>query len=178
MFCPRCSHEQITETVRFCSKCGLPLEDVTDLLAANHMLTADERAQREKREIVGITLILVTALVSLIYLIVFGILTLSKVSDKSLLTLWITLLSIAVVLGTTGLVNLIRSGFFTRLDQRQNRHLERLKKKERNLESFDTGKMIEGKNALHVPAMLSVTESTTRNLAKEARNPDKAGEKQ
>lgn len=178
MFCPRCSHEQITETVRFCSKCGLPLEDVTDLLAANHVLTADERALREKREIVGITLILVTTLVSLIYLVVFGVMTLSRVSDKSLLTLWITLLSVAVILGTTGLVNLIRSGFFTKLDQRQNRHLERMKKKKSKLEALDTGKMIEDKNRLHLPAVPSVTESTTRNLAEEVRIPDRVGEKQ
>src|SRR5689334_5655483 len=143
MYCPRCSHEQITETVRFCSKCGLPLEDVTDLLAANHVLTADDRAKREKREVVGITLILVTALVSLIYFIVFGVLTLSKISDKSMLSLWLTLLLIAVTLGTTGMFNLIRSGFFTRFDQRQHRQLERMKKKERKLAPLDTGKIIE-----------------------------------
>jgi hypothetical protein len=177
MFCPKCSHEQSTETVRFCSKCGLPLEDITDLLAANHVLTVDERAQREKREIVGITLILVTALVSLLYFIVFGALTLSKISDKSMLTLWLTLLFIAITLGTTGMFNLIRSGFFTRFDERQNRQLERMKKKERKLESRNTGKMIEDINILQLSEMPSVTEVTTRNLAEETRIPNRAGEK-
>ena len=34
MYCPRCSQQQVTEEVRFCSRCGLPLGAVRELVAA------------------------------------------------------------------------------------------------------------------------------------------------
>ncbi|HET9530044.1 MAG TPA: zinc ribbon domain-containing protein, partial [Blastocatellia bacterium] len=36
MFCPKCSHQQATETVRFCSRCGFQLDVVKDLLASEN----------------------------------------------------------------------------------------------------------------------------------------------
>jgi hypothetical protein len=33
MYCPRCSQEQASDELRFCSKCGLPLTEVTGVLA-------------------------------------------------------------------------------------------------------------------------------------------------
>lgn len=33
MFCPRCGQQQISETTRFCSRCGFPLDGVSQLLA-------------------------------------------------------------------------------------------------------------------------------------------------
>lgn len=35
MFCPRCSQEQISEEIKFCSRCGFPLGLVSELLAHN-----------------------------------------------------------------------------------------------------------------------------------------------
>jgi hypothetical protein len=35
MFCPKCSQSQISDEVRFCSRCGFPLEGVAELLAAD-----------------------------------------------------------------------------------------------------------------------------------------------
>ena len=32
MFCPRCSQEQISEEIKFCSRCGLPLGRVSEIL--------------------------------------------------------------------------------------------------------------------------------------------------
>lgn len=32
MFCPRCSQEQISEEIKFCSRCGFPLELVSEIL--------------------------------------------------------------------------------------------------------------------------------------------------
>ncbi|HVF50888.1 MAG TPA: zinc ribbon domain-containing protein [Pyrinomonadaceae bacterium] len=33
MFCPKCSQPQVSEEVRFCSRCGFPLSGVAELLA-------------------------------------------------------------------------------------------------------------------------------------------------
>lgn len=169
MYCPRCGHQQSSDKLRFCSRCGLPLEDVGDALAVSDLsVNREAKLQREKREVMGITLIFIGFLVSLIYLIVFGLMALVKNSDQSLVKLWITFLSIALILGAMGIFNLIRSGFFTRLDQRLNRVLERMKKQQRTLQAPDTGKIIEEKNILHIEAAPSVTEGTTRKLADEA----------
>ncbi|HEX8163008.1 MAG TPA: zinc ribbon domain-containing protein [Pyrinomonadaceae bacterium] len=39
MFCPKCGQSQVSEQVRFCSRCGFPLGGVTDLLARNGIAT-------------------------------------------------------------------------------------------------------------------------------------------
>jgi hypothetical protein len=38
MYCPRCGQQQATDSMRFCSRCGLPMEGTMHLLAHNGML--------------------------------------------------------------------------------------------------------------------------------------------
>ena len=38
MFCPQCGQQQVTGAVRFCSRCGFPLDGVIQLLAAGGAL--------------------------------------------------------------------------------------------------------------------------------------------
>ncbi|MFL6227966.1 MAG: hypothetical protein ACJ741_04205 [Pyrinomonadaceae bacterium] len=40
MFCPKCGQSQVSDEVRFCSRCGLPLGGVADVLANNGLLPA------------------------------------------------------------------------------------------------------------------------------------------
>ena len=40
MFCPQCGQQQITANLRFCSRCGFPLEAVLQVLASGGMLPA------------------------------------------------------------------------------------------------------------------------------------------
>lgn len=35
MYCPKCGSEQLSDAVRFCSRCGLPLDEVTRLVATD-----------------------------------------------------------------------------------------------------------------------------------------------
>lgn len=49
MYCPKCSQEQVSEYVRFCSRCGFPLHVVSDLLAHNGVLTGLETKSEEVR---------------------------------------------------------------------------------------------------------------------------------
>jgi hypothetical protein len=39
MFCPKCGQTQVSEEVRFCSRCGFPLTGVAELLATNGIVT-------------------------------------------------------------------------------------------------------------------------------------------
>ena len=38
MFCPQCGQQQVTASLRFCSRCGFPLEAVLQVLASGGML--------------------------------------------------------------------------------------------------------------------------------------------
>lgn len=40
MFCPHCSQQQVSEDVRFCSRCGFPLDGVAQLLANGGIMPA------------------------------------------------------------------------------------------------------------------------------------------
>jgi hypothetical protein len=40
MFCPKCGQSQVSDEVRFCSRCGLPLGGVAEVMANNGLLPA------------------------------------------------------------------------------------------------------------------------------------------
>jgi hypothetical protein len=40
MFCPKCGQSQVSEEVRFCSRCGFPLTGVAELLTTNGIVTS------------------------------------------------------------------------------------------------------------------------------------------
>ena len=40
MFCPQCGQQQVTGVVRFCSRCGFPMDGVIQLLGSGGMLPA------------------------------------------------------------------------------------------------------------------------------------------
>jgi len=48
MYCPHCSQQQISPEVRFCSRCGFPLDGVMALLANGGLLPGQQQAEGEK----------------------------------------------------------------------------------------------------------------------------------
>lgn len=40
MFCPRCGQQQVSDSLRFCSRCGFPLEGVMEILASGGTIPA------------------------------------------------------------------------------------------------------------------------------------------
>jgi len=70
MYCPQCSQQQISDELRFCSRCGFPLDGVVKLVAAGGTLPALEekagkpvRSPRRSGVQQGIILIFVSILV-------------------------------------------------------------------------------------------------------------------
>lgn len=43
MFCPRCGQQQISDEMKFCSRCGLPLSGLTDWLNVNGLPAGREQ---------------------------------------------------------------------------------------------------------------------------------------
>src|ERR1700687_4855388 len=49
MFCPRCGQQQVTDALRFCSRCGFPLEGAMHLLAHGGMLPMYQPIEGEQK---------------------------------------------------------------------------------------------------------------------------------
>jgi hypothetical protein len=49
MFCPRCGQQQATDSMRFCSRCGFPMEGAMHLLASGGTLPIYQPPQGEKK---------------------------------------------------------------------------------------------------------------------------------
>ncbi|MDQ3061353.1 MAG: zinc ribbon domain-containing protein [Acidobacteriota bacterium] len=160
MFCPQCGHQQVSNDTRFCSRCGLSLGLVSDLLA-----NSSTQLRREKREITGIGLMIATVLMLINFIIVFGIVTLPHLANPVFLWIWISFVISSLITGGFGLANLIRSGFFKRLKERESLlHLMKSEQKRQMLpeESKSAVLGIESVSSLVEP--VSVTETTTREL--------------
>lgn len=72
MYCPKCNQQQVSSNVRFCSRCGFPLETVANLLAHDGVLTAlgtkgeQPLSPRQKGVRQGTALMLASLIVSFI----------------------------------------------------------------------------------------------------------------
>jgi hypothetical protein len=161
MHCPKCGHKQSGDSARFCSRCGFQLEAVVDLLSAG-----EQHLKREKREIAGVTLMMVTVFLLLIYFTVFGATALPHLTNRpEFLPLWITFLSVSVLIGSIGVGFLISSGFFRKLKERSLRvQLAQLKQKQGEMESRIERARADTNPSLLPPEPASVTEATTREL--------------
>ena len=49
MFCPRCSQEQVSEEIKFCSRCGFPLGLVSEILANGGFLPQLAEVYKSKK---------------------------------------------------------------------------------------------------------------------------------
>jgi len=49
MFCPRCSQEQVSEETKFCSRCGLPLGFVAEILGNDGFLPQQAETNKSKK---------------------------------------------------------------------------------------------------------------------------------
>ena len=49
MFCPKCSQQQVSDDMRFCSRCGLQLSAVKELLDSNGALATDATENHDNR---------------------------------------------------------------------------------------------------------------------------------
>jgi zinc-ribbon domain len=161
MYCPQCGHQHTSSESRFCTRCGLPLGLVADLLA-----NGDEQLRREKREITGIALMLATVLMLTNFIIVFGVTTLPHLANPVFLWTWLSFVVSSLAVGGVGLANLIRGDFFKRLKERESRlylmKAERGRQVLREGSNNSAGVGTEGVPRLVEPA--SVTETTTREL--------------
>jgi hypothetical protein len=107
MYCPKCSQQQVSEAIRFCSRCGFQLDAVKSLLAENQNVLAlpeDEpqpqlTSARKRDILLGATIMLAGA-------IAIALLMVSTVSGTplqaviiSLLLLWAAIVSVLLLSG-------------------------------------------------------------------------------
>lgn len=166
MYCPNCG-AQIEHAVKFCKGCGLRLSDHARLLESQREADADGNPQmrREKRMVAGVVLMMVTAGDLLIFLTVFGAITLTLGNRPGLLWMLISFLAASLITGGLGVFNLTRSGFFREFQERQLRYdLARIEEKQRALAAKTESAVVEINSVPRVEEAVSVTEVTTREL--------------
>ncbi len=159
MFCPRCGQQQVSQDTRFCSRCGLSLDLLADLLSDD-----GERLRRERRELTGIGLTLATVMMLLNFIIIFGAVTLPHLANPVFLWIWVSFVVSSLVVGGFALANLVRGGFFKRLKEREARlRLSQAEWERRVLpEAATSAGGAEALPPFKEPA--NVTEATTREL--------------
>jgi hypothetical protein len=172
MYCPQCG-TQTEQKTKFCKSCGLKLTDHARLLEdprEAERLT-QEQWRREKRMMTGVTLTVVTAFNLILFLTIFGSVMLSHLDGKEYRAGAIMLSSFlftALVLGVSGVANLISSGFFKNMRERQLRaELALLEQKRRALEEINSPlnqAIPESPRTKTEAETISVTEHTTREL--------------
>ena len=160
MFCPRCGHQQVSNEMRFCSRCGLSLGLVTDLVA-----NSSNQLKREKRELTGIALMMATVLMLVNFLIVFGTVTLPHLASRAFLWVWVAFVISSLIVGSYGLANLIRGGFFKRLKERELRlKLLKSEQEHQKLPEMSESASFDVRSMPRPADPVSVTETTTREL--------------
>ena len=160
MFCPTCN-QQLSDNLRYCSKCGTRLDIIADYLS-----NPNKQLLREKQAITGISLILITVFILLINFIIFGATTLPHLPSKGFFFwLWIINILTSVVIGGTGMSKLIKSGFLKDLKERNLRvQIEELEQKYKKVSRGEKHLRSEDNESKRVIEWGSVTEDTTRAL--------------
>lgn len=161
MFCPQCGHQQVSNEIRFCSRCGLSLGLATDLLP-----TSGSQLKREERELMGVGLMMATVLMLVNFFLVFGLVVLPHLTGTVFLWLWLTFLVTALGVGGVGLAYLIRGGFFKRLKERDARLRLMKAEKERLMQADETKgvSVVSAATSSLLVEPASITETTTRKL--------------
>src|SRR5215468_239168 len=83
MYCPQCG-TQTEQKTKFCKSCGLKLADHARLLEEPHEAErlTQEQWRRERKMMGGVILTLITAFDLIIFLIIFGSVTLPHLEGK------------------------------------------------------------------------------------------------
>ncbi len=172
MYCPHCG-TQTEQKTKFCKACGLKLADHARLLEepleAERM--TQEQWRREKRMMTGVILMMVTVFDLILFLSIFGSITLPHLEGKqfqaSLIVLLIFLF-ISLALSAAGVASLISSGFFKNIRERQLRiELALLEQKRKAIEEANSPITQAIPRSPRMDAeveMIDVTEHTTREL--------------
>jgi hypothetical protein len=112
MYCPTCSHQAVSDNVRFCPGCGFRLEGVAELLANNGVFAAgEEKPPKPRRSLVKRGALLGATLMFLpTFLILIG-----NTGPKSSLTalalfFWIALMTL---IGVSGYVKRLFNKIFS-----------------------------------------------------------------
>lgn len=106
MYCPTCSQQQISEEMRFCSRCGFPLEGVKELIATGGVIEKQDinsLAERHNGFFCGVRKSLALMLAVIPMLIIVGILSAinNNLATLALLPLCSFLIGFVLLIYTT-----------------------------------------------------------------------------
>jgi hypothetical protein len=112
MFCPRCSQEQVSAEIRFCSRCGLPLADIAEAVEGGGFVdrNAGDAACSLRRSVFAALLVMAASFIFLIVSLITG------TPEPSFVVQWNLFVSLAFFFG-----GLIWAGYALRPGRRKSR---------------------------------------------------------
>ncbi len=168
MFCPQCG-AQTEQSTKFCKSCGLKLADHARLLEEPREVERMSEAQwrRERRLMIGVVMMIVTVFDLILFFVIFGSILLAQPHNNQpgYLIMLASFLAVALICTGTGVWNLVGSGFFRNMRERQLRiELALLEQKRKAIESETQKNQTSLPHPKRDAEGLSVAENTTREL--------------
>jgi hypothetical protein len=113
MYCPKCSHQTVSTSVRFCPGCGFRLESVAELLANNGVFAAnDEKPRRsmvKRGALLGATLMFIGGLFAIVSMIGYD----GPDQRAGLVALFFSWVALVTLIAASGYLKRLVSNIFT-----------------------------------------------------------------
>src|SRR5262245_46490793 len=102
MYCPKCSHQAVSNNVRFCPGCGFRMDGVAELIANNGVVAADEeKPPKPRRSMVKRGALLGATLMFIPLLMIFPVVR-HGAWDKGAAAFFFTWLALMTLIGVSG----------------------------------------------------------------------------
>jgi hypothetical protein len=112
MYCPKCSHQAVSNNVRFCPGCGFRMDGVAELIANNGVFASDdEMAPKPRRSMVKRGALLGATLMFIITFMLSG--PLSRRADEAMIIYSFFWLVLMTFIGISGYVKRLFTKIFS-----------------------------------------------------------------
>ncbi len=104
MYCPKCSQEQKSKELKFCSKCGLPLEFISKVVETGQEPTKSEKTEKKKEFFTRRRIILFSVLWFVFWFILVLPMIAMVLDGEDAVEVFIVLISFALTVGIATIV--------------------------------------------------------------------------
>jgi hypothetical protein len=113
MFCPKCGHQAVSNSVRFCPGCGFRLEGVAELIANNGVFAVEEEKPRrsmvKRGALMGATLMFIGGLLAIVSMIGYD----GPDQRAGLVALFFSWVALTTLIGMSGYLKRLVSNIFS-----------------------------------------------------------------
>jgi len=114
MYCPKCSHQTTSNSVRYCPGCGFWLHGVAELIANNGVFAADEeKPPKPRRSMVKSGALLGATLMFISGALLIALATTGPSREKALALFFFYWVALMALIGVSGYLKRLITGIFS-----------------------------------------------------------------